>query len=64
MMSISMMCGAVLIRSTCEWSSLTLANGNHALCDVVYGTSDKKALLFVPVHHFEVQQARTEVRKN
>ena len=54
--------GTTIERSTREWAAtLTCPDGSPALCDVVNGTSDKKALLLAPEHYVEV--AKAELKK-
>ena len=44
--------GTIIERSTREWvSTLSTADGTPALCDVVNGTPNKKALLLTPEHY-------------
>ena len=53
--------GRVLRRSTREWAaSLKLPTGESALCDVVNGTKEKKALLLAPSHYTD--NAKEELR--
>ena len=49
--------GTVIVRSTREWAStLKYSTGLPALCDVVNGTIDKKALLLAPAPYAETAQ--------
>ena len=54
--------GSILVRSTREWAStLCLTQGKSALCDVVNGTKDRKAMLLAPKHYAD--RARVELRQ-
>ena len=54
--------GTIIERSTREWvATLTNPDGTPALCDVVNGTSNKKALLLAPEHYEE--KAKAELKK-
>jgi hypothetical protein len=53
--------GGINKQSTREWaSSLVLPDGTLALCDVVNGTKEKKAMLLAPAHYYE--QAKQEFK--
>ena len=57
--------GSTIERSTREWAStLCLPNGKSALCDVVNGTKDRKALLLVPKHYADLARAELRQYKN
>ena len=54
--------GSVIKCSTREWAmTLKQPGGTPALCDVVNGTSDKKALVLVPDHYAD--HAKEELRQ-
>jgi hypothetical protein len=54
--------GTTIERSTREWAAtLTLSDGSPALCDVVNGTSEKKAYLLAPSYF--VDQARAHLQE-
>ena len=53
--------GDIIKRSTQEWAgTLKRTDGSAALCDVVNGTKEKKAMLLVPAHYLD--QATQELR--